>query len=78
MHLHGMSETNFVAVKFLMKFLCSVADKSEINKMTISNLAVVFGPSLLWPQDQVSLLLLKQERSHFYCVNAQHKREQRK
>ena len=31
-------------------------DRSDLNKMTASNLAVVFGPNLLWPRGgQMSL-----------------------
>ena len=33
-----------------------VADNSEINKMTNSNLAVVFGPNLLWGRDNAMSL----------------------
>jgi Rho GTPase-activating protein 1 len=27
-----------------------VMDRSDLNKMTSANLAVVFGPNLVWPQ----------------------------
>ncbi|KAH7932826.1 hypothetical protein HPB49_003333 [Dermacentor silvarum] len=35
---------------------CQVIDRSDLNKMTASNLAIVFGPNLLWSrQEQASL-----------------------
>lgn len=38
-------------------YLCfQVSDNSEANKMTNSNLAVVFGPNLLWGQDNAMTL----------------------
>ena len=33
-----------------MTFLVEVVSQSLINKMTSSNLSIVFGPNLLWPQ----------------------------
>jgi len=32
-----------------MKFLARLAENSDHNKMTAANLAIVIGPSLLWP-----------------------------
>ncbi|XP_028256192.1 rho GTPase-activating protein 1-like [Parambassis ranga] len=34
--------------RYLITFLAQVSANSEVNKMTNSNLAVVFGPNLLW------------------------------
>jgi hypothetical protein len=33
-------------------FILQVIDRSCLNKMTSSNLAVVFGPNLTWSNDQ--------------------------
>lgn len=47
----------FVLQAFLQVFLIfividvQVSAESEVNKMTNANLAVVFGPNLLWGQD---------------------------
>lgn len=35
-------------LKYIIEFLVKVMDHSEFNKMTASNLAIVFGPNLLW------------------------------
>ena len=35
-------------LKYIIEFLVKVMDHSEFNKMTVSNLAIVFGPNLLW------------------------------
>ncbi|XP_023938660.1 rho GTPase-activating protein 8 [Bicyclus anynana] len=40
---------NYKLLKYIFKFLHKVQDRSCINKMTVSNLAVVFGPNLAWP-----------------------------
>ncbi|XP_022122349.1 rho GTPase-activating protein 1 [Pieris rapae] len=42
---------NYKILKYIMQFLWKVQDRSCLNKMTSSNLAVVFGPNLLWPRD---------------------------
>lgn len=34
-------------------------DRSDLNKMTAYNLAVVFGPNLIWPEtEQMSLIAI--------------------
>uniref|UniRef100_A0A8B9SU89 SH3 domain-binding protein 1 n=1 Tax=Anas platyrhynchos TaxID=8839 RepID=A0A8B9SU89_ANAPL len=35
---------------YLIKFLAKLAEHQEVNKMTPSNIAIVLGPNLLWPQ----------------------------
>ncbi|XP_059055267.1 rho GTPase-activating protein 1-like [Achroia grisella] len=47
---------NYKLLKYIMQFLWKVQDRSCLNKMTSSNLAVVFGPNLAWPPNgQMSL-----------------------
>jgi hypothetical protein len=41
---------NKTVVKYLLSFLSEVASHSAENKMTSSNLSIVFGPNLLRPQ----------------------------
>jgi len=36
--------------RYLMRFLQRLAERSDVNKMSVSNLAIVIGPNLLWPQ----------------------------
>lgn len=40
-------EENYATAKYLFQFLSIVAKHEEKNKMTITNLATVFGPNLL-------------------------------
>jgi len=36
--------------RYLMRFLQKLAERSDVNKMSTTNLAIVLGPNLLWPQ----------------------------
>ncbi|XP_069935784.1 rho GTPase-activating protein 1 isoform X4 [Cherax quadricarinatus] len=54
--LEKLPEDNYLVLKFLTNFLAKVMDRSDLNKMTASNLAVVFGPNLVRPRGgQMSL-----------------------
>ncbi|UXI16165.1 acidic mammalian chitinase [Sarcoptes scabiei] len=46
--LNRLPENNYQLLKYIVKFLDKVMDHSEFNKMTAPNLAIVFGPNLLW------------------------------
>ncbi|XP_050431991.1 rho GTPase-activating protein 1 isoform X3 [Adelges cooleyi] len=47
---------NYYLLKYLIQFLSKVMDRCDLNKMTSSNLAVVFGPNLVRsPSSQLSL-----------------------
>lgn len=48
--VHKLPKTNFTVLKLLIQHLVNVANKSEKNLMTVSNLGVCFGPTLLRPQ----------------------------
>jgi len=51
-----LPDQNYVVLKFLVEFLSLVVDRCDMNKMTAANLAVVFGPNLVWANDrQMSL-----------------------
>ncbi|KAF7687867.1 rho GTPase-activating protein 1 [Silurus meridionalis] len=54
--LMSLPEENYVSLRFLVQFLAQVSAESEVNKMTNTNLAVVFGPNLLWGQDAAMTL----------------------
>ncbi|XP_029944645.1 rho GTPase-activating protein 17b isoform X3 [Salarias fasciatus] len=41
--------------KYLVKFLAKLAQDSEVNKMTPSNIAIVLGPNLLWAKTEGTL-----------------------
>ncbi|XP_014662655.1 PREDICTED: rho GTPase-activating protein 8-like [Priapulus caudatus] len=46
---------NYQLLRFICEFLDKVIQRSEDNKMTAANLAIVFGPNLIWSQSQASL-----------------------
>lgn len=41
-----------LSFRYLVKFLAKLAQESDINKMTPSNIAIVLGPNLLWPKTE--------------------------
>ncbi|MEQ2181453.1 Rho GTPase-activating protein 17 [Goodea atripinnis] len=51
-HLPKAHKANF---KYLVKFLAKLAQESEVNKMTPSNIAIVLGPNLLWAKTEGTL-----------------------
>ncbi|KAG7467970.1 hypothetical protein MATL_G00137740 [Megalops atlanticus] len=54
--LQTLPEENYASLKFLIQFLVLVSAQSEVNKMNSTNLAVVFGPNLLWGRDAAMTL----------------------
>jgi len=42
---------NYNVLKYLIEFLNLVANYSDTNLMTTSNLSIVFGPNLAWSED---------------------------
>ncbi|XP_019871131.1 rho GTPase-activating protein Graf isoform X2 [Aethina tumida] len=50
--LYKLPRANFDLLKIVIKHLQNVADKSSKNFMTASNLSVVFGPTLLRPEEE--------------------------
>ncbi|KAK7108356.1 hypothetical protein V1264_016104 [Littorina saxatilis] len=50
-----LPEDNYAILKFIMHFLVEVTQKAEVNKMTPSNVATVFGPNLAWSKGQANL-----------------------
>ncbi|KAL2088769.1 hypothetical protein ACEWY4_015668 [Coilia grayii] len=51
-----LPQENYASLKYLILFLAEVSAHSEVNKMNNANLAVVFGPNLLWGQDAAMTL----------------------
>ncbi|XP_051647641.1 rho GTPase-activating protein 1 isoform X1 [Manacus candei] len=49
--LQTLPEENYQVLRLLIAFLVQVSAHSDRNKMTNANLAVVFGPNLLWAKD---------------------------
>lgn len=38
--------------RYLVKFCARLAQDSDVNKMTPSNIAIVLGPNLLWAKTE--------------------------
>lgn len=49
--------------RYLIKFLAKLAQDSDANKMTPSNIAIVLGPNLLWA---------KTEGSEYLAISSKH------
>lgn len=54
--LQKLPDDNYKLLKYIFKFLCQIIDRKDLNKMTCSNLAIVFGPNLLWSKDKCASL----------------------
>ncbi|XP_036081542.1 rho GTPase-activating protein 17 isoform X2 [Rousettus aegyptiacus] len=50
-----LPQPNFVNFRYLIKFLAKLAQTSDANKMTPSNIAIVLGPNLLWARNEGTL-----------------------
>ncbi|XP_045884719.1 rho GTPase-activating protein 17b isoform X3 [Micropterus dolomieu] len=50
-----LPKTHKANLRYLVKFLAKLAQDSEVNKMTPSNIAIVLGPNLLWAKTEGSL-----------------------
>uniref|UniRef100_A0A8C8LP73 Rho GTPase activating protein 10 n=1 Tax=Oncorhynchus tshawytscha TaxID=74940 RepID=A0A8C8LP73_ONCTS len=49
--VHKLPEKNRLVLGLLLKHLATVAAHSKLNLMTVANLGVVFGPTLMRPQE---------------------------
>uniref|UniRef100_A0A3P9HG34 Rho GTPase-activating protein 17 n=1 Tax=Oryzias latipes TaxID=8090 RepID=A0A3P9HG34_ORYLA len=50
-----MPENHKANFRYLVKFLARLAQDSDVNKMTPSNIAIVLGPNLLWSKTEGTL-----------------------
>uniref|UniRef100_A0A3Q3L4S1 Rho GTPase-activating protein 17 n=1 Tax=Mastacembelus armatus TaxID=205130 RepID=A0A3Q3L4S1_9TELE len=50
-----LPKNNKTNLRYLVKFLAKLAQESDVNKMTPSNIAIVLGPNLLWAKTEGSL-----------------------
>ncbi|XP_060108561.1 rho GTPase-activating protein 44 isoform X8 [Heteronotia binoei] len=48
--LEKLPKASFNNLRYLIKFLAKLTEYQDANKMTPSNIAIVLGPNLLWPQ----------------------------
>ncbi|KAH9492048.1 Rho GTPase-activating protein 26, partial [Bulinus truncatus] len=51
-YVHLLPEPNFKMLELLIGHLKRVSDQCEVNKMTVANLGVCFGPSLMRPEEE--------------------------
>ncbi|XP_060219482.1 rho GTPase-activating protein 44 isoform X1 [Meriones unguiculatus] len=47
-----LPKANHNNIRYLIKFLSKLSEYQDVNKMTPSNMAIVLGPNLLWPQSE--------------------------
>eukprot|EP00105_Crassostrea_gigas_P043258 XP_019927406.1 PREDICTED: rho GTPase-activating protein 12 isoform X8 [Crassostrea gigas] len=62
---------NYETLKFLLAHLCKVIDHSKENRMQVHNVAIVFGPTLIWPETVTPNLaanMIYQSRIVEYCL----------
>ncbi|XP_030646688.1 rho GTPase-activating protein 17b [Chanos chanos] len=52
---NSLPDSNKANFRYLVKFLAKLAQESDVNKMTPSNIAIVLGPNLLWAKTEGSL-----------------------
>jgi len=67
-----LPEENYFVLKFILTFLTEVVSNAHINKMTSSNLSIVFGPNLLWPQGAPANLSAMQHINNFTLLLLDH------
>lgn len=60
--IHQLPEGNYNNLKYLMKFLSMLSEKSQQNKMSTQNIAIVMSPNLLWPQNENDQNMAQQVR----------------
>lgn len=48
--MEKLPEDNYKILKYIVGFLSRVMERSDLNKMNAQNLAVVFGPNLIWSE----------------------------
>uniref|UniRef100_A0A3B3T6L2 Rho GTPase-activating protein 10 n=1 Tax=Paramormyrops kingsleyae TaxID=1676925 RepID=A0A3B3T6L2_9TELE len=57
--VHNLPEKNRAVLGLLMKHLARVAENSKQNLMTVANLGVVFGPTLMRPQEETVAAIME-------------------
>ncbi|NXH92083.1 RHG44 protein, partial [Edolisoma coerulescens] len=48
-----LPKANYNNIRYVIKFLAKLTEYQDLNKMTPSNVAIVLGPNLLWPQAEI-------------------------
>nr|XP_048277184.1 rho GTPase-activating protein 22 isoform X3 [Myodes glareolus] len=57
-HVSNLPQANYNLLRYICRFLDEVQAHSDVNKMSVQNLATVFGPNILRPQieDPVTIM----------------------
>jgi Rho GTPase-activating protein 1 len=57
--MEKLPEDNYQILKYIISFLSRVMERADLNKMNAQNLAVVFGPNLVWSEvESMSLVAI--------------------
>ncbi|XP_005412647.2 PREDICTED: rho GTPase-activating protein 22 [Chinchilla lanigera] len=57
--VRNLPQANYNLLKYICKFLDEVQSHSDVNKMSVQNLATVFGPNILRPQMEDPLTIME-------------------
>nr|XP_022305634.1 rho GTPase-activating protein 15-like [Crassostrea virginica] len=69
--INTLPKHNYETLKYLLAHLCKVVDQSKENRMQVHNVAIVFGPTLIWPETVTPNLaanMIYQSRIVEYCL----------
>lgn len=47
--LHNLPDANYYTIVYMIEHLVRIANRSGENKMSLSNLSTIFGPTLMHP-----------------------------
>ncbi|QRV89091.1 Rho GTPase-activating protein 12 [Ceratobasidium sp. AG-Ba] len=66
-HVNALPDANYSTLKFLMGHLHKIAEHEHVNQMSRSNLAIVFGPTLLGRREGEEALGAKVQDMSWQC-----------
>ncbi|XP_071152998.1 rho GTPase-activating protein 12-like isoform X11 [Mytilus edulis] len=71
-NIHSLPKCNFETFKCLCTHLLKVTELSKENRMEVQNIAIVFGPTLIWPQHEnnhcIATNMVYQSKIVEYCL----------
>ncbi|CAC5379720.1 ARHGAP12_27 [Mytilus coruscus] len=71
-NIHNLPKYNFETFKCLCAHLLKVTELSKENRMEVQNIAIVFGPTLIWPQHEnnhcIATNMVYQSKIIEYCL----------
>ncbi|XP_062615223.1 rho GTPase-activating protein 12-like isoform X6 [Saccostrea cucullata] len=69
--INTLPKYNYETLKFFLAHLCKVIEHSKENRMQVHSVAIVFGPTLIWPETVTPNLaanMIYQSRIVEYCL----------